>query len=201
MGRPLKATKLPQQDRLRQLLEYNANTGSLVWRDRAADDFPNLSPDKAGKAAKHWRSMYAGKEVGSSGEGYIRLTIDGVHYYAQRVIWKLVHGTDPIEVDHINGQKSDNRLCNLRDVSHQVNGRNRQLYANNKSGVIGISFHPRDKVWSARISIGGSVDKHLGSFKTKEEAIAARIGAEIVLEYHANHGRSAVERKDECHVH
>lgn len=175
MGRPFEFKEVPSQERLKLLLDYDPETGILRWK-------------KAEEAPGRW-NPHSGKEVKSLNGGYIRVFLDGEHHYAQRVIWKMHYGYDPVQVDHINGIKNDNRIANLRDVSREVNSKNRKLYAANKSGVNGVSFHERDKVWSARVSVGKSKDVHLGSFETKAEAVAARIAADIILQYHENHGK------------
>lgn len=99
-------------------------------------------------------------------------------------------GEDPLVIDHINGNRGDDRFENLRDVTPLLNARNAALFSSNKSGFPGVEFHSRDLVWTAKIGVGGK-QTHLGNFKTKEEAIAARIGAEVVLDYHVNHGRTS----------
>lgn len=116
--------------------------------------------------------------------------IDGVHYMAHRVVWMLVYGEEPIEIDHIDGDRSNNRLGNLRSVDRGMNMKNKALYLNNTSGIVGVEFHKRDKVWIARIGVGDGEQIHLGNFKTREEAIACRIGAEVVAQFHINHGRT-----------
>lgn len=189
MARPFGPQKpLPSQERLLELLDYNPDTGELLWRKRSPSSF---SSKRREADSLRWNNLMAGKPAGQKElhKGYRRLFLDGEHHRAHRVIWKLHHGEDPVFIDHINGDGTDNRLINLRDVSHQVNAKNRKLYINNESGVNGISFHTRDKVWSARISIGRSQDVHLGNYDTKAEAVAARFAAEKVLEYHENHGK------------
>lgn len=192
MARPsVTGRDTPSAEKLRMLLRYDSKSGKLFWNERDASSFPQFplkgSPESL---ASRWNKMYAGKEVGgTTGEGYKRCTIDDVHYQVHRIIWKMVHGNDPIQIDHVNGNKSDNRIDNLRDVSQGENSRNRKFYSNNTSGVMGVSFHKRDKVWNARIGVGEGKEKHLGSFSTMEEAIAARVAAETLLDYHQNHGR------------
>lgn len=155
---------LPEKQELESLFIYDPETGVLSWR-------------------------HGGKEAGGIQGGYYRLTLNGVHYLAHRVIWKIVNGSDPIQIDHVDGNRTNNRIENLRDVSHQVNAKNRKLYENNKSGVHGVSFHNRDDVWQVRIGVGRGKELHLGNFKTWDEAISVRIAAQTILDYHDNHGR------------
>lgn len=116
--------------------------------------------------------------------------LDGRHHFVHRVIWKIETGEEAAFVDHINGDGSDNRFQNLRAVSFGDNLKNKALYKNNPHGFHGVGYHKRDKVWTARIGAFGR-QVQLGSFKTKDEAIAAMMGAQIVLDYHPNHGRKA----------
>ena len=95
------------------------------------------------------------------------------------------------DIDHINQDKSDNRWNNLRDVANDENHKNLPLYANNKSGVAGISFRKDTNKWSAQISDDGKIVR-LGCYKSKQEAIDKRRQAEIEFGYHANHGTGRV---------
>lgn len=119
--------------------------------------------------------------------GYRMVRIDGESYLAHRVIWKMVYDEEPVFIDHINGNRHDNRLVNLRSIDRHGNNRNKATQANNVSGVNGVTF--REGKWVAQIPMpdGG---RHLGKYVTVEEAIAARRAAERVLGYHKNHGRS-----------
>lgn len=170
-------------------LRYEPETGKLFWRDRPLESFPDVGKRKGYHMHGIWLSRFAGKEAGGIYSGYMRCMFDGVHYMVHRLVWKIVHGNDPEQIDHIDGDRANNRIENLRDVSHRVNAKNRKLYENNKTGVPGIGYHKRDKVWQVRIGVGEGNELHLGNFKTWDEAIAVRIAAETILEYHSNHGK------------
>lgn len=120
-----------------------------------------------------------GKRAGSvvSGTGYWDVTWKGVAHKAHRLAWAFMYGPpDPKKViDHINGDRLDNRIANLRLVSGSQNGLNQKaLSSRTASGCSGVYWSPKDRRWFAKIV----VDKkqiHLGNHRTLEEAIAARI--------------------------
>ena len=183
MARPFNTPKpLPTREELLEMFDYSADTGILKWR---------LKPEGAYRA-KWWNSRFGGEVAGSNhpGGNYIRLMIGGVHHFAHRIIWKMVTGNDADFVDHINGDASDNRWENLRDVSFDENLRNKSLYKNNTSGTPGVTYHSKSDAWAARIGADGK-QLHLGDFKTKVEAVAAIRAAHVILNYHRNHGRKA----------
>ena len=168
---------LPLQDRLNQLLDYNPDTGLFLWRS---------CPSQGRK----WNSRCAGKPAicTENGNGYLRGIVDGVYVYAHRLAWKITYGVDPEYIDHINGNRADNRIANLRSVSQRENARNAQRPTHNSSGVVGVHWYKAYGMWS--VYIGYDPRTHLGYFHDLDEAIAVRINAERELGYHENHGRA-----------
>jgi len=121
--------------------------------------------------------------VTKSSTGYIVFRIDGRQYAAHRLAWALYHGAQPTgHIDHINGDRTDNRAVNLRDVSRTVNNQNQRVAhrSNRSSGLLGASWHKRDKCWMSHISVCGK-KTHLGSFKTAEAAHARYLEAKRVM--------------------
>ena len=87
--------------------------------------------------------------------------INSKPYKAHRVIWKMVYGSDPHYIDHINGDRTDNRISNLRSVTKAQNNRNKRLRSDNKSGVTGVHwYNPRNK-WRVDVRYNGKT-KHIG---------------------------------------
>lgn len=112
-------------------------------------------------------------------QGYVRACVDGVLYYAHRLAWLHHHGEWPAEqLDHINGDRQDNRIANLRLASQLENHQNRKLQRNNVSGHPGVYFEKGR--WRARIKVQQKY-RHLGTFDTFEEARAARIFAKEAM--------------------
>lgn len=112
-----------------------------------------------------WRP---GKLVGHKNqEGYITITLLGKIRKAHRLAWIYVYGEDidGYEIDHVNGDKSDNRICNLRISSHQQNMFNMKKKSTNKSGVKGVHFDKRCNKWRAQTSINKK-RVHIGLFDT-----------------------------------
>ena len=167
-----------------QLFTYDGER--LFWKERPAGHFSSAS------YAARFKSRFEGKEAGNlAPSGYRRVNIDGSLYFVHRVIWLLEHGRWPAFVDHINGCRDDNRLCNLRDASALQNNRNMARPSTNTSGVTGVSYSRRDRLWHAYIGVGKGLRKSLGHFRERHVAIAAREAAERELGYHPNHGRAA----------
>lgn len=140
-------------ERLRELLDYDPATG--VFRRRT-------SPNKR---------YPAGSVAGCNSRGYRVIMIDDILYRAHRLAWLYVHGEWPKEeVDHINGDTSDNGIANLREATHSQNMRNVRVKKTNKIGLKGVSHDDRGyraRIWTSR----GEV--HLGRFRTSDQAAAA----------------------------
>lgn len=144
---------LPSQEYLISRLNYSPESGLLHWKPRSPDTFAD-GRRSAAWSCNNWNAKFAGREAFTtiSNVGYRTGLIDGVAYVAARVIWKLVYGYDPIEVDHINRIKTDNRLCNLREVDRSANCLNRGLLRNNKSGVSGVYLEVSSGLWVVEVA-------------------------------------------------
>ncbi len=143
------------QDLVRTLFSYDQGTGDLVWKA------PRSNRIKPGMPVKNVDS-----------KGYFRVTIGCSQYRVHRVIWLYVHGTFPSGlIDHINRDRTDNRLCNLRHCTDFQNVGNRALHRNNKTGFKGV-FVSKPGKFTAQIMHNRKA-RHIGYFKTPEEAHAA----------------------------
>jgi hypothetical protein len=112
-----------------------------------------------------------GAIVGSkSSFGYLDIMIDGKSYRLHRLAWLYMHGKWPKGyIDHINGIKDDNRICNLRDVTNSINQQNRnKARTDSKIGLLGVIKRSRDR-YESRIKVNGE-SIHLGISNTPEEA-------------------------------
>lgn len=180
------ATKpLPSQEALRQLLDYDPETGALTWRERGPEFFRGHKPKSISVT---WNKRHAGNQAGSiSVIGYVALSLVGQQFHAHRIIWKMMHGEDAEEVDHINGDRSDNRLANLRSVPKSENAKNKRKSKRNSSGCTGVAWSKNAGKWIAEIQCSG-VREYLGCFDRLEDAKAARKLAEMRLGFHENHG-------------
>jgi hypothetical protein len=144
------------QDRLKALVNYDADTGNFTW---------NLSRQKCRSGDK------AGCKMRS---GYVCIRIDDCLHYAHRLAWLYVTGKFPAEqVDHINGNREDNRFANLREATNAENAQNRRR-KDNKSGYTGV--RKENQKWLAEIKINYK-PMRIGLFATPEEARAAYLEA------------------------
>jgi hypothetical protein len=127
-------------------------------------------------------------------DGYLCVKVNSVKYRAHRVVWLMTYGAWPVgQIDHINGVRDDNRVENLRDVTVTGNQQNQHRRVDNKSGVTGVTSE--GPYWRAKIRANGKrID--LGTFKTLEEAAAARKAAEALYGFHPNHGGSDSARRN-----
>lgn len=174
-------------DTLSQILDFDAEVGKLWWKKRNRCFF---NSDRAFNA---WNAKFDGKPALNSinpVSGYAQGRIFRRIHLAHRVIFALHYGHWPLnEIDHINGISGDNRICNLRDVTHQDNCKNWPKSSRNKSGVTGVHFCNSSNKWISRIKISGEL-KYLGSFSNIKDAAGARKKAEIAHGFHPNHGRT-----------
>jgi hypothetical protein len=162
------------QERLKELLHYDPETGVFT------------------RLVSVGRRVKVGDVTAKTlnSKGYRRIGIEGTLYQAHRLVWLYTHGCFPPEqMDHINHDRADNRLVNLRCVSNAENRRNAALKRGNTSGFTGVCWQKKRGKWEARVGVMGKTLR-LGYFNTKEEAIAARQAANIKYGFHKNHGKA-----------
>lgn len=164
---------------------YNQQTGLMIWRPK---------PDEM-KDSNRWNARYANKECGTiDDKGYRRILCrfdSGCVFRIRthRLAWFITYGKLPDgEVDHINQDKADNRIANLRDVSKELNQRNGTRKSNNTSGVPGVTWHKQHKKWYAQAGING---KHhsIGLFINLTDAEKAVKKFRLEHGFTENHGR------------
>lgn len=152
------------QAELRSQLHYDPQTGVFTRIGR--------TPHKNCKLGRTLGSKFK--------NGYLMVTLAGRKYYLHRLAWLYTHGVWPKEIDHINRDRTDNRITNLREVTRTQNNLNSKLSRRNRSGVRGVSWFARDGLWRASISRKGKII-NLGHFETVELAAAVRKQAEEEL--------------------
>jgi hypothetical protein len=171
---------------VRELLDYNPDTGVLTWRRRGRRWFTSAHAWNA------WNAKHAGKIAFTAltAAGYPNGAIFNKGYKAHRIIWLWMTGSWPHpEIDHDNHDRSDNRWCNLYRATHQDNTRNRSLRCDNAIGHVGV-FKTRRGTFCAHIGVDGR-RRHLGNHPTFEAAVAARKAAERRYGFHPRHGAIA----------
>lgn len=142
-------------ERLRELFTLDEQTGVLYRKVRSAN-------------------VKAGSVAGSLGRnGYLYTSVDGRLMLVHRIVYAMVNGSWPIaDVDHINGERADNRPTNLRAASRSQNMMNGSLRSDNKSGIKGVFWDSRKGKWRAEIRAAGQ-SRFLGYFVSKEAAAQA----------------------------
>ncbi len=154
---------------VRELLDYDHETGIFVWKTRGAHQF------KKPKYQDPWNRRFAGAVAGHEYDGYIFISLERCPIPAHRLAWLHFYGTWPsLVVDHINGIRSDNRIANLRDVSVGINSQN--ISGRRRSPNLGVTKSSANR-YMARIRSPGGRSIYLGSFKTAQEAHSAYISA------------------------
>ena len=167
------------------LLRYDPADGTMYWKPRQAHQVNH--PEMLDR----WNRRYAGKRAGSSNsDGSEVIRVGAAQFRANRLVWELHHGPiqDGMQIDHINGDRRDNRAANLRAVTVTENNRNMRLSHRNTSGLHGVVFLRRYSRFQATIVVDRK-HIHLGYHQTLIDAAAARKSAELCHGFHPNHGR------------
>jgi len=171
------------------MLEYDPDTGCLFWRHRPRELFETLN------AFKSWNTKFAGRETFHfiDRHGYNYGMLFRKTYKKHRIVWLMCYGQLPDKIDHVNGDRKDNRLINLRSVTTAENCKNLGRSKSNTSGVTGVNFVKSVGKWNARICCGG-IRVNLGYYSEMSEAVSARKNAELTFGFHPNHGKMRLQR-------
>lgn len=144
-------------EELLRALSYDADTGVFTWRTRT-------------------NQIKVGDVAGSIDRGhkYRRIKINERLYLAHRLAWFYIHGNWPInQIDHINRDRSNNRIANLREATAGENMRNKPAYKNSKTGIKGVNWHKQHRKYIVSIQVNGK-PRHVGLFHDINEAARAR---------------------------
>lgn len=161
-------------DQLKDALSYDAESGAFVWKIAIG------------------RKIRPGRAAGANKDGYTTINLCGERFLAHRLAWMFVNGSFPDGlIDHIDGNKSNNAIANLRIATASENGQNRKLpNKNNKCGLIGARFVESKNKFVASIRIDGK-SKHIGYFKSAELAHSAYISSKKEVHPFATFGEAA----------
>ena len=150
--------------RLKEVLDYDQFTGLFTWR--LSNSNRKLARSNAGG--------------GVNSHGYMQINIDNLQYKSHRLAWFYMTGEWPDQIDHMNGIRTDNRFSNLRSVCIQYNNHNqRKAHSNNSTGFLGVVPKSNGK-FVAEIRVNGK-KKHIGTFKTAEDASVAYKSAKAIF--------------------
>jgi hypothetical protein len=166
---------LPTPETLRQLLRYEPDTGKLFWLPRDQTFFTKGNSKRSPQGrANLWNSANAGKEaLVTDSKGYRQGTLFGKTVKAHRIAFAIFHGRVPSgHIDHINANRSDNRIENLRECSNAENCRNTSSMKGGTSNFLGVCWYARNKRWHSQITVNRR-RLHLGFFRDEEEAAKA----------------------------
>lgn len=155
---------LPSLRRLVEAIDYNPTTGEFYWKVRNSN------------------RVEIGDPCGTISNGYLAIGLDGVTYRAHRIAWKLFYKRNPPEqIDHIDGNRLNNKISNLRKADFHLNAQNqRKARRNNTHGHFGVSYCKQTKLWRAQL-MNGRQRHHLGRYQTPEEAHLAYLEAKRKL--------------------
>ena len=174
------AERILDVNQLREILDYNPETGVFVWKRMLA----------------HRRK--SGSVAGSKTHGYVEIGVWNRSYRAHHLAWLYVYGEWPKGViDHIDGDRSNNAISNLREATNQQNAQNRHWASSSKesSSLLGITWNKRSKCWMAQIKHPNGNNVNLGLYDSEQDAYAAYLHAKRELHPESNLSAAALPPK------
>ncbi len=168
---------------IRKLIIYDPLTGMLTWLPRPVEMFPSE------RYAKIWNTKNAGKPALNCvrDHGYLGGNIFGKFHYAHRVAWAIETGEWPEQIDHDNGDRTDNRWVNMIEGNQSGNMKNSAQRSDNLSGVTGVSWDKRRKMWYARVKEHGR-NRNLGYYHCIAHASMVRHQIAREMGFSERHG-------------
>lgn len=156
--------------RLRELFDYDASTGEFIVLKRRARMTTQIGDRVGGSAQRN---------------GYMRLSVDKREYMFHRLVWFWNHGRWPTEhIDHIDGDRKNNRIANLREATQSENNQNKKSASRrSKSGLLGVFWIEKQKHFIAVIRVNGK-GKYLGAFQDPQIAYQRYLEAKRALHSH-----------------
>lgn len=160
-------------DYLKSRLTYDPQSGVFIWKSKIP---------------------HSGIEIGQvagtlTSNGYLKIFINRKYYLSHRLAWFYINGYWPKDqIDHINHNRKDNSIKNIRLSNSKLNQMNKSMAKNNTSGVTGVSWSKVGLRWVANIKVNYK-SINLGSFALFHEAVNARKNAEALYGFHENHGK------------
>lgn len=146
-------------------------TGTIISNVLDYDPETGLFTSKVSSSPRRQKGSIVG---GLSDQGYVLISVNKCLVRAHRLAWVWMTGRWPVgDIDHINGNRSDNRFCNLREATRSQNLQNSGLRCDNKTGVTGVIFDRARKKYKAYIRVGGK-QKIIGRYSSMKDAVAAR---------------------------
>ncbi len=149
---------------VRSFFDYNETTGHLLWKTRMSN-----------------RVNYGDVAGFINPDGYVEIRVDNKLYYAHRLVWLWYYGYDSeYDIDHIDRNKHNNKISNLRETTQQCNTINTGNFSHNTSGVKGVSWDNKKGIWFAQMKVNQKT-RGLGLYNEFDDAVCARLAGEQCL--------------------
>jgi hypothetical protein len=177
-------------DTLHKLFIYDAEAGELYWRERTPDMFNTGKRFSAERKCNHWNGRHANKPAGClCPDGYIKVRLSTRLYRAHQIIYAMAHGYwPPMDLDHKDGNRSNNTIANLRLATHSQNMANKRVHKSSRHGLKGVEKQSASSGYISRIMVHGK-RIYLGAYPTVELAHAAYV--EAAKKYFGEFARAA----------